>query len=261
MIKKTYTKIDVIELVRKYGDLEYELDQTTLEKRLQEIITFLNEDRVQYVLEQQSNKDSGGFFYNNEMNLTKAKGAAYKGYDYNLIDAIFLAVLIALFDHPLFKNLRKQSPINNSYQEEEQWVKAFTNNLSHFETLWNEKGNQKTWEVVAVNMESLFYKFTLLPTMSAHAKELQNKLETLLKLFEELPDHHKVTFYNQAMKSRIPTMLKKVEEYILSLKETNPEEYHEYKIHKNLVEIDRQLETEGDLVKYLQKLKENHSEK
>jgi len=252
--------MDIIELVKKYGELEYRLDQTTLEKRLQEIIEFLNEDRVQYVLEQQKGKDPGGFFYNNEMNLTKARGAAYKGYDYNLFDAIFLAVLISLFDQPLFKNLRKQSWVNNHRQEEEDWVKAFTNKLSRFETLWDERGNQKSWEVISVNLESLFYRFTLLSNLSNHAMELQNKLYTLVELFEELPDHHKITFYNQAMKNRIPTMLGKLEEYVQSLKETNPDEYSDYKIHRSLVEVDRQLETQKELDKYLQALKQTHSD-
>ncbi|WP_409482407.1 hypothetical protein ACKW6F_18890 [Bacillus safensis] len=260
MAEKTYAKMDIIELVKKYGDLEYQLDQTTLEKRLQEIMEFLNEDRVKYVLEQQKDKNLGGFFYNNEMNLTKAKGEAYKGYDYNLIDAIFLAVLISLFDHPLFKNIRKQSSVNNHRQEEEDWVNAFTNKLGHFETLWDEKGYQKSWEVISVNLESLFSRFTLLSNLSDHAMEIQNKLYTLVELFEELPDHDKITFYNQAMKNRIPTMLGKLEEYVQTLKETNSDEYIDYKIHKKLVEIDRQLELKEEPDKHLRALIETHSD-
>lgn len=262
MTKKTYSKKDIIELARKYGELENDPEQTSLEKRLDKIIEFLQKEEVQYVLEQQSDKDSGAYFYNNEMNLTKAKGDAFKEYNYNQIDAIFLAVLISLSEQSFFKALRSnQSKIINPILEEEQWVEAFTNKLSCFETVWNEKDNQKSWEVVSVNLESLLYRLTLLPRMNAHANEIQNKLYTLVKLFEELPDHHKIALYNQAMKNRIPTILGKLQEYIKSLKETKPDEYLEYELHKRLVEIDRYLETENDLEKYLQELKEIHSDK
>jgi len=256
--KKTYSKKDIIELARKYGELENEPTQTTLEKRLDKIIEFLQGEKVQYVLEQQSDKDSGAYFYNNEMNLTKAKGDAFKEYNYTLIDAIFLAVLISLSNQSFFKTLTsKKSKIINPKLEERQWIDAFTNKLSRFETVWGENDNRNSWEVVSVNLGSLFYRLTLLPKMSAHAEELQSKVYILVKLFEELPDHHKIEFYNKAMKN----VLGKLEEYIKSLKETNPDEYLEYELHKRLVEIDRQLDTEDDLEKYLQKLKEIHSDK
>lgn len=253
--------MDIIELVRKHGRLnEEDLDQTTLEMRLQKIIEFLNEDRVQHLLEQQKDKDPGGFFYNNEMNLTKAKGRAYEGYNYNLIDAIFLAILISLFDHPFFKDLKNESRINNTKQEEEQWVVAYTNKLSRFESLWNEEGNQKSWEVISVNLAGLFYRFISLSNQSEHAMELQNKLYSLVELFEELPDHHKIAFYDQAMKNRVSTMLGKLGEYVQSLKEANPDAYGDYKIHKSLVEIDRRLETQKELDNYLQALQEARSD-
>lgn len=258
MSKKTYPKKDIIELAKKHGELEYDFEQTTLEKRLDKIIEFLQEEEVQYVLEQQSDKDPGAYFYNNEMNLTKAEGSAFKEYNYNLIDAIFLAVLISLSNQSFFKTLtNKKSKIINPKLEEEQWIDAFTNKLSRFETVWDENDNRKSWEVVSFNLGSLFYRLTFLPKMSAHAKELQSKVYTLVKLFEELPDHHKIEFYNKAMKN----VLGKLEEYIKSLKETNQDEYLEYELHKKLVEIDRQLESENDLEKYLQELKEIHSDK
>lgn len=262
MSKKTYSKKDIIELARKYGELENDSEQTSLEKRLNKIIEFLQKEEVQYVLEQQSDKDSGAYFYNNEMSLTKAKGDAFKEYNYNQIDAIFLAVLISLSEQSFFKALRSnQSKIINPKLEEEQWIDAFTNKLSRFETVWNEKDNRKSWEFVSVNLGSLYYQFTLLPKMSAHANELQNKLYTLVKLFEELPNHHKIAFYDGAMKNRIPTIQGKLEDYIQTLKENNSVEYFGYKTHKKLVEIDRERVAEHDLEEYLQKLKEIHSDK
>lgn len=258
MTKKAYSKKDIIELAKKYGELEHDFVPSSLEKRLDKIIEFLQKEEVQYVLEQQSDKDPEAYFYNNEMNLTKAKGDAFKGYDYNLIDAIFLAVLISLSNQSFFKTLTsKKSKIINPKLEEEQWIDAFTNRLSRFETVWNENDNRKSWEFVSVNLGSQFYRLTLLPKMSDYAKELQSELYTLVKLFEELPDHHKIEFYNRAMKN----VLGKLVEYIKSLKETNPDEYLEYELNKRLVEIDRQLETENDLEKYLQELKEIHSDK
>lgn len=237
-----YSKTDIIQLVKKYGELEFELNQTTLEKRLQEILGFLNESRVQYLLGRQKEKKLGEYFFNNEMNLTKARGAIYQGYDYNYMDAIFLAVLISLFDQSLFKKIRRQSWISNPEQEEKQWIQAFTNKLNRFEAVWSETSRQETWEIVSVNLASIFYKFTLLPAMNAQAKDYQNDLETLLKLYEELPEHHKVAFYNQSMKSRIPKMLERLEDYIELEINDNPNEYHKYKLNKNLVEIDKQFE-------------------
>lgn len=258
MTKKTYSKKDIIEMARKYGELENDPTQTALEKRLDKIIEFLQEDEVQHVLERQSDKDPGAYFYNNEMNLIKAKGDAFKGYDYNLIDAIFLAVLISLSNQSFFKTLTsKKSKIINPKLEEEQWIDAFTNKLSRFETVWNESDNRKSWQVVSFNLGSLFHQLTFLPKISAYAKELQSKVYTLVKLFEELPDHHKIEFYNKAMKN----VLGKLEEYIKSQKETNPDEYFEYELHKKLVEIDRELETENDLEKYLKELKEFYYDK
>lgn len=234
--------MDIIELVRRYGDLEFELDQTTLEKRLQDIIEFLQEERVQNVLEQQKGKYLGDFFYKKEMNLTKAKGSAYKGYDYNLIDAIFLAVLLSLYDQSLFKKLRNKSRIENPQLEEEQWMNAMINKLSRFETLWDEEVNQKSWEIISVNLTSLFHQFTLLSHLSDYAMGLQNKLYTLAELFEGLPDHHKVAFYNRVMKNRISYIEKEFDKYVQSLKKSNLIEYNEYKTHKKLVEIDKKFE-------------------
>ncbi|MEI3610452.1 hypothetical protein [Pseudogracilibacillus sp. SO10305] len=242
MGNEIYSKTDIIQLVKKYGELEFELNQTTLEKRLQEILGFLNESRVQYLLGRQKEKKLGEYFFNNEMNLTKARGAIYQGYDYNYMDAIFLAVLISLFDQSLFKKIRRQSWISNPEQEEKQWIQAFTNKLNRFEAVWSETSRQETWEIVSVNLASIFYKFTLLPAMNAQAKDYQNDLETLLKLYEELPEHHKVAFYNQSMKSRIPKMLERLEDYIELEINDNPNEYHKYKLNKNLVEIDKQFE-------------------
>src|SRR5699024_6457417 len=121
MAKKTYSKKDIFELARKYGELENDPTQTALEKRLDKIIEFLQREEVQYVLEQQSDKGSGAYFYNNEMNFTKAKGDAFKKYNYNLIDAIFLAVLISLSNQSFFKTLTsKKSKIINPKLEERQ---------------------------------------------------------------------------------------------------------------------------------------------
>lgn len=144
---KTYSKKDIIELAKKYGELEHDFEQTTLEKRLDKIIEFIQEEEVQYVLEQQSDKGIGAYFYNNEMNLTKTKRDAFKEYDYNLIDAIFLAVLISLSNQSFFKTLTNKKPkIINPKLEEEQWIDKFTNKLSRFETVWDEKDNRKSWE-------------------------------------------------------------------------------------------------------------------
>ena len=242
--EKKYSKMKIIELVKKYGELENIPVQSALEEALQNTIKFLESKSVQEVLEQENSYISGNFFYNTEMNLTKAKGKAYQGYDYNLIDAMFLATLLSLYNQSLFKKLRNQSKIENPEEEEQDWISAFRGKLSLFQTVWEENNENKrlSWEILSINLESLFYRFTLPHNLKGYAKELQNNLYTLIDSFEGLPDHHKIAFYNQSLKNRVSFMQEALDKYIQSL---NIEEYDEYKSYKKLVEIDKKFEKWG----------------
>ncbi|MBS4207123.1 hypothetical protein [Bacillus sp. FJAT-50079] len=238
---KMLGKNGIIALVKKYGDIEDELDQTTLEKRLDCVIDFLNEDRVKSVLEQQTPKDAGNYFYNKEMNISRAKykSSVFEGYNYNLIDAIFLAVLTSLFDQSLLKKLRTQKNIKDVYQEEINWMEDSTRILYQFEGLWNQEGNGKEWKIIAINIESLFYRLTLLPDMSRYAVEIQSQLQSILNTFIPLPDEHKVAFYGKVMKNRITKMQTELDLYIQELKQNDPKSYYFYKSNQMLADIDK----------------------
>src|SRR5699024_1968515 len=113
----------------------------------------------------------------------------------------FLAAFISLSDESLFKKLtNKKSKIDNPKLEEEQWRDAFTNKLINFSPEWEEKQYEMSWETLSVNLCSLFYQLIFLPKVSAQVNEIQSEVNKLVKLFEELPDHHKIYFYNKSMK-------------------------------------------------------------
>lgn len=237
MEMKTYGKKDILDLVIKYGELEYELDSTTLEKRLDDTIKFINKDQVRAAL-----SFTGGFFYEKEMDVTRAKGNQYTSYNYNLIDAIFLGVLVSLYNQSFFKKLRNQSNIENLELEAMEWESAFSERVYAFKPIWNEREYQKpTWDIVTVNLAHLFYQFTLIADASKHANEIQDEVHRFVDLFDGLPEEHQITFYNKAMKNRITYMKLEIEKYIEGIKETDPEGYATYKFHKKLVEIDKEF--------------------
>ncbi|SDQ06714.1 hypothetical protein [Virgibacillus salinus] len=242
-----YGKDKIIDVAIKYGKNEelsvgkHELDRTTLEKRLNKTIEFLNEELIQSILEQRTKKDMGNYFYNNEMNITKAKlgRTVYDGYNYNVIDAIFLAVLICLFDQSLFKKLRNQADIKDAGNEEDAWIEAYTNTLHPFGEFWGEAGDERSWETISINIKSLFYRFTLMPNMDKYAEKLEHKLQMILKLLNQLPAQHKVSFYEDVMKSRIEYIQTNLELYIQNLKQNDSDGYYLYKLNENLAEIDK----------------------
>ncbi|WP_117148883.1 hypothetical protein [Paraliobacillus zengyii] len=242
MEKELYGKDEIIEIAMKHGKLNHEFSKTSLEKRLNTILDFLNEERVQTVLEQQrTKKDVGNYFYNKEMNVTRAKikKTVFDGYNYNVIDAIFLASLVCLFEQPLFKKLRNQVKIKEADQEENNWMKESVTMLQEFEEYWSEKGDGMEWETLALNIESLFYRLTLLPDMSKYAAEIQIKLKSILNTFDPLSDQHKVEFYEKVMKNRINKIQTDLDRYIKDLKQNHPDDYYFYKSVQVLNEIDK----------------------
>ncbi len=242
MEKELYSKDKVIEIAMKHEELNHEFSKTSLEKRLNTILDFLNEERVQKVLGQQiTKKDVGNYFYNKEMNVTRAKfeKTVYDGYNYNVITAIFLASLVCLFEQPLFKKLRNQAKIKQADKEENKWMEKSVTKLREFENFWSEKGDGREWGTIVLNIESLFYRLTLLPDMSNYAAELQIKLKSILDSFDALSDQHKVAFYEKVMKNRITKIKIELELYIKDLKQNNPDDYYHYKSNQLLNEIDK----------------------
>jgi len=235
MEKQTYGKVEVVKLVKKYGELEHDFHITTLQKRLDDVLEFLNEERVQNVM-----PDVNGFFYKEEMKITKANGQAYKSYTYNLIDAIFLATLISLYEEPLFKKIRNQKKIENPESEGDKWEEKISTRIELFKPAWTEKNPQKSWEIITKNLVSILYQFILLSDANARqsAKAIQNELDSIVNLFDGLPNGHKIKFYNKE-KTRISRIKKELNSYIEDLKENHPDEYKSYKSHQKLREIDK----------------------
>lgn len=245
MAKETYSKTEIIKFTRKYGELEHEFEETTLEKRLKIIIEFLKSEKVQNVLEYKKDRNRGAYFYNHQMNFTRAKGAAYNRYDYNLIDVIFLSVMLSLFTKRPLKKLRQPSEFLTP-DEESEWISLFLVTLNNFEELWNIENAQIEWEVVLVNLESLFYQLTLVHDVNLKANNIQKELYKVVELFEELTDLQKIEFYNTKLKSSIVGINKKFNSYVQNIKENNPDEYNIYQANQKLAKIDRQVEKRVD---------------
>ncbi|ARD48839.1 hypothetical protein [Sporosarcina sp. P33] len=240
-MEKDYSKDDIIKLAEDVGDLLHR-DYSTLQSRLNNTIEFLHEERVQEVLEGKVNGNDGNYFYNEEMNLTKAKySKAFEGYDFNLIDAIFLASLTCLFNQSLMKKIRNGSNINEVEAEEQEWVDSFTSLLPKFESIWESKGDGRSWQTICLNIESLLYRFTLLKDMTAYANEPEEKLQEVLHRFRPLSNQDKVRFYDKVMKSRIDYILGKLEAFIADMEENDPESYIQYKFNRNIQEIDNRF--------------------
>ncbi|MFV8814356.1 hypothetical protein ACNNLQ_04440 [Aerococcus urinaeequi] len=278
MFEKDYNKQRIISLAEKYGKLKYEYDVSTLEKRLDDIIQFLNRTDVENALENKTTGNMNNYFYTKVMNITKAKGGAYESYDFNIIDAIFLAILISLYDNPFFKKIRSEKKAKTiSIAEEDEWTSALGTKTKEFSGVWvaykkeeDEKRNKIkkrkikmkeiddievrnklliiknrqeekesiSWEVVVLNIESLLYRLTL-AYHNKKAIENRQKLNKLINDFGGLPEHHQVTFYEKKMQNKINTILKEFDSYIEELKVNDPEEYETYLVHKTLFEIDK----------------------
>ncbi|MFW3362197.1 hypothetical protein ACN2A0_05980 [Aerococcus viridans] len=244
MFEKDYNKQRIISLAEKYGKLKYEYDVSTLEKRLDDIIQFLNRTDVENALENKTTGNMNNYFYTKVMNITKAKGGAYESYDFNIIDAIFLAILISLYDNPFFKKIRSEKKAKIiSIAEEDEWTSSLGTKTKEFSGVWvaykkEKKKESISWEVVVLNIESLLYRLTL-AYHNKKAIENRQKLNKLINDFGGLPEHHQVTFYEKKMQNKINTILKEFDSYIEEFKVNDPEEYETYLVHKTLFEIDK----------------------
>lgn len=246
-LEKKYTKTQVIE--EAFSRKKLSATREDYEKRFQVIIKFLNEERVQYILEQQrKGKDLGSYFYNKEMNITNAetrkKGGKYSGYDYNLIDLIFLGVLVIVYDDPYFKRIRKGSTKDNPEEEGRLLFESFLQTLNAYMSLWEQEGDGRSWSVINLNLQSLFYRLTMIDTTKT-AVRYRKYLDELAKIYEELPEHYQIEFFEGTIKVKINFIEKKLDEYIETMKDEH-DEYLEYLTHKRLVEIDRSIEKGND---------------
>lgn len=244
MFEKDYNKQRIIRLAKKHGNLQHEYDVTALEKRLDNIIQFLNRSDVENALKNKTTGNTDDYFYTKIMNITKAKGGAYESYDFNVIDAIFLAILISLYDNPFFKKIRSKEKVKTiSIAEEDDWTSALGTKTKEFSEVWiaykkEEEKESISWEVAVLNIESLLYRLTL-AYHNKKAIENRQKLNKLINDFGGLPEHHQVTFYEKKMQNKINTILKEFDCYIEELKVNDPEEYETYLVHKTLFEIDK----------------------
>lgn len=263
MLEKKYTKAQVINKalsITGLGKIDYE----AYEKRLQVIIEFLNEERVKYILEQENDRDLGSYFYNQEMNITKAEAVKtddkFPGYNYNLLDLIFLGVLLIEYHDPYFKRIRIGSTTDNPDEKGEKLLQVFSSRLKKYKSLWEEEGDGRTWSIISTNLQYLFYRITMIDTTKT-AASYRKILDELMEKYEELPAHHQIAFYEDSMKTRVNTIGDKLEEYIENMKKEQPNEYSEYLTHKKLVEIDRNIENDHKKSKTLKDLmKELRSE-
>lgn len=239
MVKQSYGKKEIINLAKEHDDFLKITGEGTLEDRLEIILKFLEEDRTKKAI-----SHAGKKFYEEQMQLTRAKGKSFENYNFNLVDVIFLSVLITLFDQSLFKKVKNKSKIEEPYFEVDEWEEAFRKKLNSFEQLWKEKGTGVSWEVISVNLETLFYHLALMDDVNSYAREVQNEVNSISTLFEGLPDDHKIKVYNEFMKTRIKYIKKGLIAYTKSLK-NYPAEYEFYKAYKRMIEIDKKFNS-GD---------------
>lgn len=236
MTDNLYSKQDILEIVKRYGGLEYPLEKTTLEKRLNDVITFLKKDRVQDKI-----RITNLGIYFNEMNFRKAKSEIFKGSSYNIYDALFLSVLVALYENKYFKKIRNPSGIKDADGEADIWIEEVNLKLDAFEPEWNKKDNiykeQLPWGLLKEHLMSLYYTITLVENVSYYSQKTQgllnNKIDLIIEEFEKLPDKHKEIVYDSLLKNRLDYILKELKSYPSKLREKHTEISKEI-VYKNI---------------------------
>lgn len=238
----SYSKSDIIQLVIDLGELEYDLTKSALHKRFSELVKFLNTNRVRLLLDQSTNIQKGDYFYNDTMHLTLAEGESYKSYDYNVIDAVFLATLLSLSNLSFLKKIR--NPINKtiSKDEEIEWTLSYRKVLNKFIKILADKEFENAWGLVSIQLETFFYRFSYLSPLKTQAEEASSELKELVDLFEGLTNEDKVKLYEKSMRKNIRKILNEIDEELENKKEKKPEEYSEYLQHKKFVNIDKQVD-------------------
>lgn len=232
--KKTYGKQDIIRMTKEHYDtLSYSGDKT-LEDRLDKLIEFLNEERVQIVIE-----ESAEGLHRFEMReIVKAEKKGQKKYRFTLVEVIFLSFLLTQYDRQSLKDVRlKSKPKDIESLEIE--LEFLSLALASYKVEWDEGVTGISWEHTWTYLGTILYK---LLHLADHANENQREINKMTTLFEGLPDEHKIEVYEKFMKNRINYINKKLIEYIENLKEENPSEYSYYQSYKRLVEIDKEYD-------------------
>lgn len=232
--KKTYGKQDIIRITKEHYDpLSYSGDKT-LEDRLDKLIEFLNEERIQIVIE----KSAEGLHRFEMGEIVKAKKKGQKKYQFTLVEVIFLSFLLTLYDRQSLKDVRlKSKPKDTESLEIE--LEFLSLALASYKSEWDEENTGISWEHTWTYLGTILYK---LLQLGDYANESQSEINKMTTLFEGLPDEHKIEVYERFMKNRINHINKKLTEYIENLKEENPSEYSYYQSYKKLVEIDKEYD-------------------
>lgn len=255
MVDEHYSKVKIIELVKecnqkelelgKYATLDgvdYESHEEAVDEKikyqLNSTLEFLSEERVKETLGQPTEGGREDYFYSREMNHSKATGGAYEAYEFNYLDAIFLGILVSLFNHPYLSKIRKNTLTKASFEEELSWIESYKKELEKFVGVWIEREEESTrqihWKFGAFkfNIENLLYKITLisqnkitknsksLDKKQEKLSEIHGKLKKFLKEYLSLTSDDQIElFFGKGIKSRIEFAQRKVTERIKSNEE------------------------------------------
>lgn len=191
-----------------------------LEKRIDKIIKFLESNRAQKVLEwsNEPKKDSGDYFLNQEMNINhKLSPDEKKEYEFNLITAITLAILLSLYKHSYFQSLLKNEFA--SVVEGEDWFCEIEKRMKVLEKYWKKllkedifvevngqkQKEERNWPIISVNIRSQLYKLTLPRINEDYIEGIDKKLQEFTDKFLSLDDESKNIAFDK-IKTRLEYM-------------------------------------------------------
>ena len=201
-----YTKNNIIDLAEEHTEEE----RRTAINRLNKIIDFLNSDRAKLVLEWSDSNlsgNSGDFFLEKEMNINYEKEYNWKGHKYNLITAIFLALLLMTHEYDYIQKLLKGKYA--SEKEGEKWHKAMEKRIDKFQETWEKEGDDRKWEVIKINILSQLFRLTLLQINDKVIDEIDKEIKELMNNILSLPEDKKVEVYNR-LKTKLNRELEEV---------------------------------------------------
>ena len=235
-----YSKNDIKDMASDRSEELLELADKGILHRLNQVIKFLRRKDVQDVIGKDHNSNKDDSFFNETMTLkqTLNKKIGINQKVFNLYDAVFLAILVIVYNDDLFKKLRGRSKIRNPDDGFEVWFGSFTDALTEFDDLLNKElpkmKNPLSLETTKVNFKSIIYRFSISSLVLKYTNDMTNMINSIMTIFLSLPEKEKAELYEDKLANRINTINKDMKEYIDKLAKNKPESFEDLKYNVRL---------------------------
>lgn len=258
-----YSKIEIIKIFEQYdyetageyintihgaqlGEVNDSVKYNTLYTRLADIINFLSKREVVEALDLTSSD-----FYSRFMTISKPKPEVVPEYQYNLYDAIILAVLMGLYNEPYFKTARSKIKQNKEGEAGgDKWDELVQKKLLLYKNFWErdstiiKKSGIEPEGLQPTNNDFYSIQFVLHGIVNVKSeqeilKSIDERMSHITQKLRLFPPDERIELYNTKIKTKLNSIEKAMEEYIQDMDETTKRNYMYY---KKLEEIDIEIE-------------------